>query len=181
MSGWQPQQYGQRQQGPATTPQWGQDPPPGYRPPPWPPQENQPAPQQQWQQPQWQQQSPYPGSQYQRPQQYAAPRKKRRVFLWVFLAVQALFIIWIIAGVAGTSHSGTDAHAQAAQWCSVKSNWQYLYKSQADCVTHYGNALNGASDVGKSLGVGLIVVFWVVADFFLGVGYVIYRLASRPR
>ena len=112
-------------------------------------------------------------------QSYAAPRRKRRVFLWVFLAIQALFLIWIITGVAGTSHSGTDAHAQAVTWCADSTHWQYIYKSQADCVTHYGNALNGASDVGKSLGVGLIVVFWVVADFFLGLGYGIYRLASR--
>lgn len=28
------------------------------------------------------------------------PRKKRRVFLWVFLVIQVLFLIWIIAGAA---------------------------------------------------------------------------------
>ena len=33
-------------------------------------------------------------------QQAAPPRKKRRVFLWVFLAIQVLFIVWIIAGAA---------------------------------------------------------------------------------
>lgn len=128
--------------------------------------------------PQWQPQQYQP---QQQPQQYAPPRRKRRVFLWVFLVIQALFLIWIVTGVAGTSHSGTDAHAQAAQWCADKANWQYLYKSQADCVTHYGNALNGASDVGKSLGIGVIIALWVVVDFFLAVGYGIYRLASRPR
>lgn len=126
-----------------------------------------------WQQQQWPNVQP--------PVQVNVQRKKRRVFLWVFLAIQALFIIWIITGVAGTSHSGTDAHAQAVTWCADKANWQYLYKSQADCVTHYGNTLNGASDVGKSLGVAAIVIFWIVVDFFLGLGYGIYRLASRPR
>lgn len=123
------------------------------------------------------QQYPPPG--YPPQHQYTPPRRKRRVFLWVFLAIQALFLIWIIAGAAGTSHSGTGAHVQALTWCADKANWQYLYKSQADCVTHYGNGLNAASDVGKSLGIGIIIALWVVVDFFLGLGYGIYRLASR--
>jgi len=140
-----------------------------------------PPPQYQQQYPPYSQPQQWPAQGYQAPPQqpYAPHRRKRRVFLWVFLAIQALFMIWLIAGVAGTSHSGTSAHAQAVTWCADKANWQYLYKSQADCVTHYGNALNGASDVGKSLGIGVIIAVWVVADFFLGLGYGIYRLASR--
>jgi hypothetical protein len=31
------------------------------------------------------------------------PRKKRHVFRWVFLAIQALFLIWIITGISGNS------------------------------------------------------------------------------
>jgi hypothetical protein len=170
MTGWQPQGYDPRQQQrPAVPDAWADSTAGGgYRGAP-------PAAQPQFRP------APYPPQPQYAPQQYAPPaqRKKRRVFLWVFLAVQALFLIWLIAGVAGTSHSGSDAHTQAVQWCAVKGNWQFLYKSQADCVTHYGNALNGASDVGKSLGVGVIVIFWVVVDFFLGLGYGIYRLASR--
>jgi hypothetical protein len=134
-----------------------------------------------WPAPPSQRYQPAPAPPWQ-PQPYQPaprPRGKRRVFLWAFLAVQALFLIWLIAGVAGTSHSGADAHAQAVQWCADSSNWKYLYKSQADCVTHYGNGLNDASDIGKSIGAGVIVAVWVVTDFFLGLGYGIYRLASR--
>ena len=97
----------------------------------------------------------------------------------VFLAIQAVFLVWLIAGIATTGHSGADAHTQAVQWCSSKANWQYLYTSQADCVTHYGNGLNDASDVGKGIGVGIVIALWVAVDFFLGLGYGIYRLASR--
>ena len=105
------------------------------------------------------------------------PRKKRRVFLWVFLAIQVIFIIWIVAGVASKG-SGPSAAAQAAQQCA-NGGWQGLFKSQADCGKHYGVALNDAADTGKGLGVALIVIMWVVVDFLLGVGYGIYKLASR--
>jgi hypothetical protein len=104
-------------------------------------------------------------------------RRRRRIFLWFFLVVQLIFLIWIITGVAGTSGSGADSHAQAVTYCS--SSWQGLYSSYADCVTSYGNTLNAASDAGKGIGVGLIIGLWVAADFILGVTYGIYRLASR--
>ncbi len=28
------------------------------------------------------------------------PRKKKRIFLWTFLAIQALFIVWIVSAVS---------------------------------------------------------------------------------
>jgi hypothetical protein len=124
--------------------------------------------------PRWQDQPPA----YRPAYVAAAPvRKKRRVFLWVFLAVQAAFIIWIIAGLA--SHpAGPTAAQQAAQQCA-NGGWQGLFKSQADCQVHYAHALNEAGNVGKGLGVAVIVIVWIVVDFFLGLGYGIYRLASR--
>jgi hypothetical protein len=106
-----------------------------------------------------------------------ARRRKRRIFLWFFLAVQVIFLIWLITGVAGTSGSGADAHAQAVSYCS--RSWQGLYNSYADCVTSYGNTLNAASDTGKGIGAGLIIALWVAVDVILGVTYGIYRLASR--
>lgn len=54
-----------------------------------------------------------------------------------------------------------------------------LFKSQADCNQHYAHALNEATNVGKGIGVAFIVIVWMVVDFFLGLGYGIYRLASR--
>jgi hypothetical protein len=80
-------------------------------------------------------------------------RKKRHVFLWFFLAIQALFIIWVITGIAsGTTH----CHGQGAQLC------------------------RDASHTGTAIGVGLIFVSWAVVDFILGICYAIYRLAKRP-
>jgi len=105
-----------------------------------------------------------------------APRKRRRVFLWVFLGIQALFIIWIIVGVA-TVHAD-PTQAQLAQGC-YNHNWYPLFKSQADCVEHYGGALNDAGTAGMAIGAGLIVAFWMVVDVILGISYGIYKLARR--
>ena len=149
MSQWQPQEYDPRRQQPTAQPQWQQGQP----------------------QPTWQPYAPPP------PQQWQEPRKKRRVFLWVFLGIQVLFLVWIIAGTA--SHpAGPTVAQQAAQQCA-NGGWQGLFKSQADCNQHYAVALNDAGNVGKGIGAALIVVFWVVADFFLGLGYLVYKLASR--
>jgi hypothetical protein len=121
------------------------------------------------QQPAWQ----YPGAH----RASALPRKRRRIFIWVFLAIQAIFLIWIIGGAASTSNSGTQAHNQAVSYC--RTNWQGLYNSYADCVTSYGNTLNAASDTGKGIGIGLVIGLWVASDVILGVSYGVYRLASR--
>ncbi|NEC22178.1 hypothetical protein G3I50_28640 [Streptomyces parvus] len=95
--------------------------------------------------PQWQPQPP-PRS----------PRKKHRVFLWVFLGVQLLFLIWLIAGIA--SGSGTPE----------------------DCGTLDKQACNDAENAGTAIGVGLIIVLWAVVDVILGITYAVYRLARRP-
>jgi uncharacterized membrane protein len=83
------------------------------------------------------------------------PRKKRRVFLWFFLAVQVLFIIWIIAGAS--TGAGTPE----------------------DCTGLSEEACNAASDVGTGIGVAIIIGVWIVVDFLLAVIYGVYRLASR--
>jgi hypothetical protein len=142
--------------------------PPRYQPPPsyTPPYQPQQYGQRQYGQRQY-------GHQYRPP----APRRKRRVFLWAFLAVQVLFLVLIVTQVAAHP-AGPTAAQQAAQQCA-NGGWQGLFKSQADCDKHYAVALNDASNVGKGIGVVVIVVIWMVIDFFLGLGYGIYRLASR--
>lgn len=84
------------------------------------------------------------------------PRRKRRIFMWVFLAVQALFLFWIIAG----AHSGSG--------------------QPSDCGSLSAKTCNDASDAGTAIGVILIVGVWCVVDFLMGVGYAVYRLAKRP-
>jgi hypothetical protein len=125
----------------------------------------------------------------------AAPKRKRRVFLWVFLGIQVLFVVWIAVGVGGNSKSmnqGVTAsdRAQAVQLCD-KGGWRYLspvnsnvdYKSQSACVSDQAKSLaaldRGASTAGTAIGVGLLIALWVAVDIILGVGYGIYRLATR--
>ena len=84
------------------------------------------------------------------------PPKKKRVFLWVFLAIQALFVIWIITGVAGSSTSTGDCGSLTAQQCS------------------------DAQTVGTGLGVSVILCVWAVVDVVVGGGYAVIRLAKRP-
>jgi hypothetical protein len=85
----------------------------------------------------------------------AEPKKKKRIFLWFFMAVQVLFIIWIIAGAGGSSGDATDCGSLSQETC------------------------NDAEDIGTGIGVAIVIVFWVVVDFLLAVIYGIYRLAKR--
>ncbi|WP_330239207.1 hypothetical protein [Streptomyces sp. NBC_00525] len=85
-----------------------------------------------------------------------ARKRHHRVFLWVFLAVQALFLAWIVAGVNGNDHPS--------------------------CKGLAGDALRtcqDAGDAGTAIGVGLIIALWVAADIILGITYGVYRLARR--
>lgn len=84
------------------------------------------------------------------------PRKKRRVFMWVFLAIQALFIIWLITGIASVSDSAGK-----------------------DCGTLDPEACTAATQIGGGIGFLLIIGLWVMVDFILGVGYLIVRASSR--
>ncbi|MCW2748104.1 MAG: hypothetical protein JWP10_1246 [Nocardioidaceae bacterium] len=82
-------------------------------------------------------------------------KKKKKIFLWFFMAVQILFIVWIIAGISSTSGNASDCGTLSQQTC------------------------NDAEDIGTSIGVFVVFVFWVIADFLLAVTYGIYRLAKR--
>jgi hypothetical protein len=101
--------------------------------------------------------------------------RPHRLFLWFFLAVQAVFVIWLIVGVTG--RTGPSA-AQIAQFCGHGA-WRGLFSSYADCVKHGAAGLNDAANLGTGIGAGLIVIIWVVVDFLLAVTYGIYRLARR--
>lgn len=84
------------------------------------------------------------------------PKKKRRIFVWFFLAVQLLMIVWIISGAMSANGQPTDCGSLSADTC------------------------NTASDAGTAIGVIGLVALWMVLDFLLGVGYAVYRLATRP-
>jgi len=86
----------------------------------------------------------------------AKPKKKKRIFMWVFLAIQAIFLIWIIAGA---NSSGSTACTGGL--------------SQSDC--------DAAHAVGTGIGVMLIVGVWAVVDFFMVIIWAVVRLSSRNR
>jgi hypothetical protein len=92
---------------------------------------------------------------YEPPQQ--PPRRKRRIFIWVFLAVQALFVIWIIAGAASGHSAAVNCHDR--------------YLTHSECAS--------AANAGTAIGAGLVVLLWAVADVILGVSYGVWRLARR--
>ncbi|MFD3537015.1 hypothetical protein [Streptomyces sp. NPDC058664] len=96
--------------------------------------------------------------QWQRPEPPAAaerPRRKSRVFLWVFLAIQVLFLFWVIVGAS--SGSGTPD----------------------DCGTLDQQMCNNAENLGTAVGVGLMIFLWAAVDVILGVSYAIYRFSKR--
>lgn len=109
--------------------------------------------------------------------QQVKPRRKRRIFLWVFLAIQVIFLVLVIVQLSGNT---SPAHSQVAAGC-LHGNWQGLFSSQADCLKHYRVGLADAGNLGKGIGAGLIIGLWVAVDVILGVSYLIYRLAHRPR
>ena len=55
-------------------------------------------------------QQPYPPSGQEQGYTQPPPRKRRRVFVWVFLAVQVLFVIWVIAGAASGHTAVANCH-----------------------------------------------------------------------
>lgn len=86
-------------------------------------------------------------------------KKRKRVFMWFFLAVQAIFLIWIITGAS--SSGGATAKS---------------------CAGQVGQALQtcqDASHVGTGIGVALIIILWCVVDVILGITYLVVRLARR--
>jgi hypothetical protein len=46
------------------------------------------------------------------------------------------------------------------------------------CVRDSGALLAEASDTGRAIGAGLVVIIWVVVDFLTALTYGIYRLAG---
>jgi fatty acid desaturase len=81
-------------------------------------------------------------------------KKKRHVFRWVFLAIQALFLIWIIAGASSAGDNCAGKTGDALDACQA------------------GTA------VGAGIGITLIIFLWVAVDVILGITYLIFRRRS---
>lgn len=90
-------------------------------------------------------------------EQQEQPHRKPRIFMWVILAINALFLVWIIMGTQGAASSVQD--------CST------LTGDALDMC----NAGNTGTAIGASIGVFLIVAFWAFVDVILGVIYLVTR------
>lgn len=81
-----------------------------------------------------------------------APAKpKKRIFTWVILVINALFLIWVIVGIASSSGNAKDCNGL----------------DQATC--------NSATHAGTAIGVGLLIVFWAFVDIILGILWLVTR------
>lgn len=78
-----------------------------------------------------------------------------RKMTWFILAVQILFLIWIIAGVNEASNNCVDEVGSAKDLCEA------------------GTA------VGASIGVGLIIFLWIFVDIVLGLIWLITNRGQR--
>jgi hypothetical protein len=87
------------------------------------------------------------------------PRRKRRIFMWFFLAVQVLFLVAIIAGAVG-------GHNQNVKTCAHDT-----VIGAKDC--------QAASDAGTTIGVGLLIGLWVATDVILALVWIVRVLSSR--
>jgi heme/copper-type cytochrome/quinol oxidase subunit 3 len=86
----------------------------------------------------------------------AKPKKKKKIFLWVFLAIQAIFFAWIIGGVnSASTHALDNCNGLSAQTCQ------------------------SAAQIGTGIGVIVIIGLWLATDFIVGLTYGIYKLATR--
>ena len=90
---------------------------------------------------------------------HTAPKPgHRRVFPWIFLAVQIVFLLWVILGA--NSGSGTPAECRGLTGQDLQN-------------------CKDAGNVGTTIGVGLIIALWAAVDIILGISYFVFRLSSR--
>lgn len=76
----------------------------------------------------------------------------KRIMSWVLIAWSAIFLIWIIAGVAS--------------------------RPSTNCVA--GDTLcHNASNAGTAIGVGLIIVFWFIGFVALSIIWLLTRPSGR--
>lgn len=90
------------------------------------------------------------------PHEGAVTRRHPRWFMWFFLAVQVIFLLWIIFGARSSAGTPDGCGSLDTQTC------------------------NDAESVGTAIGVGLIILLWAVTDIILGITYAVVRLARRP-
>jgi hypothetical protein len=88
------------------------------------------------------------------------PRKpRRRVFRWVFLSIQVLFLVWVIAGASSASSS-------AQKYCTHQTGLD-----MQTCLS--------AHHAGTAIGVGILIALWVAVDVILGITWAIIHFTRK--
>jgi len=88
----------------------------------------------------------------------------RHLFLYFFLAVQLLFMLWLIVGVQGAP--SIPAH------CYDANGDVDIFKGD-DCAAAAGG------QTGTAIGAGLVFGLWVGTDIILGITRIIVLLSRR--
>lgn len=83
-------------------------------------------------------------------------RRKTRIFTWVILAINALFLIWVIVGAASGAGNATNCGSLNQQTC------------------------NDAAHAGTAIGVGLVIFLWAAVDVILGIIWLVTRKREAP-
>ena len=78
------------------------------------------------------------------------PKKKRPVFVWFFLAVQALYIYFVIRGIVEGS-------------------------KPVDCGPLTAESCNNARALGTGIGIGATLLCWGVVDILMIAGWYVWR------
>ncbi len=86
----------------------------------------------------------------QQPGPMVEKKRKIRFFTWFILALNALFLVWLIFGISGVANGTCDAAM-----------------SQEAC--------NAAKAIGGGIGALLIIFIWVAADVILGIIWLVTR------
>jgi uncharacterized membrane protein len=84
------------------------------------------------------------------------PRRRRRIYLWAFTALQVVFLAWVI--IAIVSGSGVSA---------------------SHCTGLSEKACKNTDTLGTAVGVGLIVAVWASIDLIIGIAWAIVKLKTR--
>lgn len=87
------------------------------------------------------------------PTRHRKSGKKRHIFMWIFIAMQLLFTVWLITGIV-------DAQAPA---------YTGPYNKDAEL----------GEDVGTAIAAWMIIVVWTLADLVMLGIYGIVKLVRR--
>lgn len=79
------------------------------------------------------------------------PKKKRRVFTWVIVGINLIFLIWMIAGVSAAT------------------------STPMNCGTMDQRTCEAAQGIGTTIGAGLVIMLWVAVDVILGILWLVTR------